>query len=459
MAYFIIAILLFPGFYFFLAKQCDRNSPSTREKLRQLYAGEDITEKLMLYRREKMTGVLIILTGSLVIAILCELFSGNSTQIEQGQLKRPSYGEESKELTLEVLLEGIRQNKKIQGEITFTVPARQYGQEQIEEMFQKGREHIQKFFLGDNLSADAVEQNLNLMTYIPQTAVTVSWETDGEIIEEDGTLHREEITSAGKEITLYAVMQCQERKENLECKVQILPPKYSEEEKVMSALLQEIEKTVKEKETEDSLQLPKEIPGYILQYKKSKKHTGELMLLFGMVLALLSFSMQDEQIKKKCLYREQQMLLDYPEIINQFTLLLSAGLTMQGAVFKIADEYQNSRENGKEKVRYAYEELCVTASEMKNGVIETEALDHLGKRIKLLPYMKFSALVTQNIRKGSAELLSLLRYEAVEAFAERKEQAKRMGEEAGTRLLFPMMLMLLIVFIIILVPAFMSLSS
>ena len=46
--------------------------------------------------------------------------------------------------------------------------------------------------------------------------------------------------------------------------------------------------------------------------------------------------------------------------------------------------------------------------------------------------------------------------EATEAFEERKNRAKELGEEAGTKLLFPMLMMLLVVLIIVMVPAFIS---
>ena len=48
--------------------------------------------------------------------------------------------------------------------------------------------------------------------------------------------------------------------------------------------------------------------------------------------------------------------------------------------------------------------------------------------------------------------------ESVQAFEDRKARAKRMGEEAGTRLLIPMFLMLAEVLIIVVVPAFLSMQ-
>lgn len=49
-----------------------------------------------------------------------------------------------------------------------------------------------------------------------------------------------------------------------------------------------------------------------------------------------------------------------------------------------------------------------------------------------------------------------MRQEADNAFAERKSLAKKLGEEAGTKLLLPMMMMLCVVMVIIMIPAYFS---
>ena len=65
-------------------------------------------------------------------------------------------------------------------------------------------------------------------------------------------------------------------------------------------------------------------------------------------------------------------------------------------------------------------------------------------------------LIVQNLRKGSSGLRQMLEKEVADAFVLRKNLAKKAGEEAGTKILFPMMLMLCIVMVIILVPAFLT---
>ena len=61
--------------------------------------------------------------------------------------------------------------------------------------------------------------------------------------------------------------------------------------------------------------------------------------------------------------------------------------------------------------------------------------------------------MSQNLRKGTKGLTELLKLESIQAFEERKAQAKRLGEEAGTKLLLPMFLMLAVVLVIVIVPA------
>mgnify|MGYP006924225164 FL=1 len=47
-----------------------------------------------------------------------------------------------------------------------------------------------------------------------------------------------------------------------------------------------------------------------------------------------------------------------------------------------------------------------------------------------------------------------MKRETGEMFEERKKQARKLGEEAGTKLMIPLFMMLAVVFIIVIVPAF-----
>lgn len=91
--------------------------------------------------------------------------------------------------------------------------------------------------------------------------------------------------------------------------------------------------------------------------------------------------------------------------------------------------------------------------EMQSGVAEAAAYERFGNRCRMGPYLKLGALLGQNLRKGTRNLAELLRAESREAFEERKALARRLGEECESRLLLPMIMMLLTILIIIMYPA------
>ena len=96
---------------------------------------------------------------------------------------------------------------------------------------------------------------------------------------------------------------------------------------------------------------------------------------------------------------------------------------------------------------------------MDRGLGEREVYARMGEKMGLLPYRTLSALLIQHLQKGSRGMEHLLEEEAAKAQEMRQQQARVLGEQASTRLLFPMILMLVVVFVLMLVPAWISFSG
>ena len=154
--------------------------------------------------------------------------------------------------------------------------------------------------------------------------------------------------------------------------------------------------------------------------------------------------------------KEQQMMADYPEIITGLTVLTGAGLALPQAWIRLAEEYESSKERW--GMRWAYEEMMITARQIQNGVSPGRAFAEYGRRIGIHVYIKLGNLLEQNMKKGTKGLSEMLQTEAYQAFEERKHQVRRTGEEISTKLLIPMFMMFGVVLIIILVPAIRSFS-
>ncbi len=98
--------------------------------------------------------------------------------------------------------------------------------------------------------------------------------------------------------------------------------------------------------------------------------------------------------------------------------------------------------------------MLLAERQLENGMNEAGVYELFGKRTGLLKYIKFSTLLVQNLKKGSADLLKVLEYEAADTLKERRENAKILGEQASTKMLMPMIIMMAEVFAIIIYAAF-----
>ena len=132
---------------------------------------------------------------------------------------------------------------------------------------------------------------------------------------------------------------------------------------------------------------------------------------------------------------------------------------MRNSIRLIANTYEKKKEKGqvKEK-RKAYEEMIIAKKKLGNGMGEITVYEEMASNIKDRTYTRFINIIIQNIKNGNKDIKNILNLEVQDALLERKQRAKKLGEEASTKLVLPLMLMLLTIMIIIMVPAFMGMQ-
>lgn len=231
-------------------------------------------------------------------------------------------------------------------------------------------------------------------------------------------------------------------------------PPLTYEESLKKQLMEEITRLNEEKQDPDKYYLPEMLGEKVIRWKRPGDTTGALLaalcLLGGIVLVLGKEKEKENESKR----RMEQMFQDYPNLIMKLTLLVQAGMTVRMAFRKISMDYKGRKKQSGE--RYAYEEMLTACYEMERGISEAEAYERFGERCGQVKYKTLSTLLVQNLQKGSQRLLEMLEMESTEAFDDRKRKARVLGEAAATKLLIPMMLMLLIVLAIIMIPAVLS---
>lgn len=173
--------------------------------------------------------------------------------------------------------------------------------------------------------------------------------------------------------------------------------------------------------------------------------------VFGILVMLAIPFFMDRELTKKVNKRRLSIQIDFPDFLNKLILLVNAGMTVSKAWEKSVTD------NDKDTV--LYRELRMVLADIRGGKSETSAFEDFAKRCRIPEITKFVSALLQNLNKGNAEMISILRLQATECWEMRKHAAKRLGEEASSKMLFPMMLMFIAVILIVATPAILTLTS
>lgn len=420
-----------------------------KENLKRLhpFAGKD-REKVYYIQKVRLS-MLICLAGFLLAGGL-GLSERLQSSVEENRIFRRGYGEGTKKVPLEVWADG-----KKRYELDITVGERKYGKEQLKELYEGARKELEEAILGENVCLDYVEKDLTLVDRLSGYPFRIEWEsTDYSLIDGTGRLQGENLSEEGVPVSLKAVFLYEDFRAEYLLYLQIFPETLTEEERRKRELFKAVEIAEEESREEETLLLPSESDGEKLLWRGKQDKAWLFIFPATMCVAVIVYFLKDEDLKKEIKKREEQMLLTYPEVVSKLSVYLGAGITLKTAWEKMCADYERGKtEKGSNAV---YEEMNIACQEMKSGVSELKAYEQFGRRCGLQLYSKFSALLIQNLKKGSTKLGPLLKEESRRAFEERKNAARKAGEEAGTKLLLPMMMMLCVVMVMILLPAFMA---
>lgn len=385
---------------------------------------------------------------------------GRKAAVAQQEITRNGYGEGEKSQELSVEVDG----KKTDETLHITVGERQYTDPELQTMFDRAGSRLEGLILGENESLDSVSEDLHLVTRVEDLPVSVEWELDRyDLLHVTGEIQEQALEEAlaeepqGVLVNLKAYLtytEDQTKQAAQEIAVRLCGKKTDGKERLMQDIKNIIAHNDNQNRTKETIKLPAEVGGKRITYYVPMNMRGAVVAALGVAAAGLLFALERQNSKKERKEIQEQMMRDYPEIISQLTLLLGAGMGSKSAWKKIVDDYETRKD--KKGKRFAYEEMAAAWNEMCSGMPEKDCYERFGNRCGLQSYMKLGALLSQNLKKGTRGISEALKLEGIHSFEERKTLAKRKGEEAGTKLLLPMFLMLAVVLIIVIIPAFFS---
>lgn len=326
-------------------------------------------------------------------------------------------------------------------------------EEELLEMLQSASDRLGAVFLKENTDFEHVMQEVSMPSVFPDTEIELQWYLDSwDYVDPDGSV-KNELLEQPVLVKVQAVLALGGEELVWEQAIRVIPPEHPDAEQKLRML--EYELSEAQKEISDRLELPGAVAGEPIAWYQAADDRWIWMLgLTFLALGAMAAGRRQEEdtIRKK---KERGMQLDYPEIVSRLSLYMGAGISTRKAWERIVNDYEKKEKA--DLIRHAaYEEMRTTLHEMQSGVAEAPAYERFGTRCRMPAYLKLGTLLSQNLRKGTKNLAGLLQEESREAFENRRALAKRMGEECESKLLLPMLMMLLTILIIIMYPAVVS---
>lgn len=374
-----------------------------------------------------------------------------------GAISRDHYGGEEREYRITV--DGLWEEPV---PITVTVGARTYTEAEAGQVFTEIMDGMSDRIRGDNPSLMEVRRDLVLPGWLEEYGVRLRWSSSfPELLDSSG--HLKEKADAlddpdGQVAYLGVQLRAGDYKEEYEIPVRVLPKERTPRQSAVDGLERRIREQEEAQRTEEWLSLPAEYDGKPLRYQAEEQAGYGGLLLLGALAAVLCYARERAADREQRQRRERELLLDYAELLSKLMVFTGAGMTLRGAWERMVGDYEKAVKSGKQKRRAAYEEMGQTWHQLQSGMPEGTAYREFGNRCGLPPYLKLSSLLEQNRKTGTKNLRGILQMEMADAFEQRKNLARRLGEEAGTKLLLPLFMLLGIVMVMIMVPAMMTMG-
>ncbi len=386
--------------------------------------------------------------GVCVLGILIICFTTDREAVTK--VERPDYrGDNYTEELLMVEANG-------EHPIAVDVMAKEIPANELPLAFDETFDEVCRMIKGKNPSLDEVREDLNFTNHPGRFGMKADYSLkDYSIISAWGSVSNQNLSSPFS-TEIHVSLRYKKMLQEYDIPVTVLPPALSEQEK----LVQSVQKELQEQGGEADLILPNMVDGKKVSFYRETGTRRNLLLC--LIVGTVAFWYEQKFIlpQKKRDKREELLKADYAEIVSKLSLLVGSGMSTRNALIKMSQDYTKRQKTSanQDARRPAYEELGVMVRRIESGVSEAQAYRDYGRVCKLHSYMRLGELLGQSVRKGNTELLDQLRDEATDAFEERKAYALRAGEKASTKLVLPMIMMLAIVFIIIIVPAFMTMG-
>lgn len=168
-----------------------------------------------------------------------------------------------------------------------------------------------------------------------------------------------------------------------------------------------------------------------------------------LMFAFVAYYYYGTNVADRIKSRSEALLSDFSNVVSKLALLTNAGMIIREAWEEVA--YTGDS--------VFYQEMQKAVDDMNNGSSETDALYTFGMRCIIPEIKKFVSTIIQGVEKGNSELTIMLEQQSAEIWNLKKQDVRRQGEKAASKLMIPMMMMFVGILIMVVVPIFANMGA
>lgn len=416
---------------------------------------ENKEQMFLLYQKKKKRWMI----GLIVVGIVSALYVHGGSQKEKrlldgNLLVRNVWDAGNYQVDLNV------KTKEWDHSFSYLVKEKAYTREEAEQLYRKFAGELPSLICGGNQTLQEVTEDLKLANAYKDYPFMVSWSsTDQDRVSSRGKVNRKGLEDEGQWVTLHALVREVDTglEQELTLKVFLAPEKLSEEELFFRRVEESVISMDKVSAQKEIVTLPVSVEGKELAWRETKRDRSiVILLLFGAASLFVGRAM-DHDLQKADRKRLKELQKEYPEFAGRLRLYLCAGMTARNAFGRVAQDY--AERTGKKKRLFLESEMKIACNQLSNGLPEVQVYQEWGARCGEMRYRRLGFLLSVQLKQGNDRLLQLLEQEADVAREDQRNQARKEGEEAGTKLLFPMILILIMVMLLVLLPAYVDFGT
>lgn len=416
------------------------------DRLRKLNPGKDVGRLTEAFYQRKRKLVGVVLLAGLGLSLLLLILGNTGSRISgEGEIEREGYG--GSEIEISATARSERFGKV---DVDIGIDQRVYSREETEALFDSAEIWLEQVMPGQNEELGCVREDMVFPSSYEGTRVMIEYTSSNfGLINGSGEVRNAELEKEEK-VVITAEFSYEDAVRKKDYEITVYPPLLTQTERFQKELKKLLVQENEAQKENEVFQLPEKVGDEAVTFEEKKDNRFVGIMALTVLCAVCLYKGMDRDLDKLYEKRKQKLLFAYPEFVSKLALFTGAGMSVTGAVRRIYAK-MDAKESDP-----LYEELGIFIRELDNGRLEEDALADLGNRNGLLQYRKFCTLLSTNMKKGSANLREMLEQEAEDAFTEHQSRVRKLGEEAGTKLLLPMVMMLAVVMVIIMVPAFMT---